>query len=295
MQRDFDERIEHAIVSEPTISRTSKSFTKLLTQTFLESSLRPLKTFLNGTWLEHPLHPVLTDIPVGAWTASMFLDVLSLFGVRGLDRASGIITGVGVLGGAGAIGTGLMDLTDTGDPDRSIGLTHGVINIFATSMFALSFVGRWKNGWRTRPSHVMLSALGYAALTAGAYIGGSLVYRHGVMVNRNAFREGPDEFQDAIALADLPENKPTRVLVKGEPILLVRRASNLYAIGAVCSHLGGPLQEGKLQDGTIQCPWHYSVFALKDGSYQQGPTTAPVPAYRVRIQNGMVQVIRKES
>lgn len=110
------------------------------------------------------------------------------------------------------------------------------------------------------------------------------------MVNRNAFRQGPKDFTYAIALTDLQENKPTRVLVEGQPVLSVRRGEQVYAIGAVCSHLGGPLEKGRLDGETIECPWHYSVYSLQDGSYRTGPTTAPVPAYVARINNGAVEV-----
>jgi len=290
MERDLDEQFTGLIVGSETISRTSKSLKNVLKQAFLESPLRPLKTFLNGTWLEHPLHPVMTDIPIGAWTVALVLDVLSMQGAQGLDRASGIATGLGTLGATASIATGLMDYTDIHEPGRSVGLTHGVINIVATSLFAASFLGRWKSGWRTQPSHVALSALGYAAVTTGAFIGGSLVYRHGFMVNQNAFREGPEKFQDAIELDSLEENKLTRVTVEGQPILLVRRGSHIYAIGAVCSHLGAPLEEGTIKGDEVECPWHYSRFALEDGRFTQGPTTAPVPAYDTRVRAGMVQV-----
>jgi len=291
MQRDFDELIESTLENSKTLNQTGKTIRGWLAKTFEESPLRPVKNFLNGTWLEHPLHPVLTDIPIGAWTAAMAFDAATLFlGTRGLGKATGIAIGIGTLGAVGSIVTGLMDFADTSKREDATVLTHGTLNLTATLLFTTSFFLRKQNGWRTEPSHAALSALGYAAVTAGGFLGGSLVYRHGIMVNRNAHRLEPKQFTDAVALDDLSENKPTRVEVNGEPILFVRRDNYVYAVGAVCSHLGGPLEEGKLEYNSIECPWHYSVFSIKDGSVEQGPTTAPIPLYETRIRDGQVQI-----
>ena len=91
-------------------------------------------------------------------------------------------------------------------------------------------------------------------------------------------------------LSDLPENKPQRFDVNGEPILLVRRAQGVYALGAVCSHYGAPLEKGTLRDSTIQCPWHYSQFSLNDGSVKAGPSTSPLPLYETLLKDGKIWV-----
>jgi nitrite reductase/ring-hydroxylating ferredoxin subunit/uncharacterized membrane protein len=291
MQRDFDERIETTLASSPTLKQTSKSLRGWLTKNFLESPLKPLKDFLNGTWLEHPLHPVLTDIPIGAWTAAMALDAATMvLGTRNLGKATGIAIGVGTAGALGAVATGLMDYTDTSDPEDTTALTHGLLNMTATVLFASSLLLRKSNGWRTEPAHVALSLLGYAAVTAGGFLGGSMVYRRGIMVNRNAYRSSPKKYTDAMPLSKLPEAKLTRVEVEGEPVLLLRRGDDVYALGAVCSHLGAPMEKGELKQDTIVCPWHYSVYSIEDGSVRQGPTTSPLPCYETRVREGQVQV-----
>ncbi len=291
MQRDLDEAIETNLASTPTLKETSKRLRGWLTATFLESPLNPLKNFLNGTWLGHPLHPLLTDIPIGAWGAAMALDAVTLFtGARGLGKATGIVMGVGSAGAAAAMAAGLMDYTDTSEPQDTTALTHGLVNMTATLLFTMSLVLRKRNGWQTEPAHIALSTLGFGALMVGGYLGGSMVFRHGLMVNRNAYRETPKRFANAIALDELPENKPKRVTVEGEPIVLVRRGESIYAVGAVCSHLGAPIEKGELKEDAIVCPWHYSTYALEDGSVRQGPTTAPLPLYQTRVRDGQVQV-----
>lgn len=290
MKRDLTERIASTLTHSGTIRGLASAIQKLM-QALLPGSLKPLKDFLNGTWLEHPVHPVLTDVPVGAWTVAIVLDLIALiFGVGDLGLASAIVIGLGVLVALGAIVTGLTDWMDVDPPELAVGVTHGLINIAATILFAISFVMRWAGNWQITVANFVPALVGYIVLTVGAYIGGSLVYRMGVMVNRDAYRTGPADFVPVLRIDQLPDNKPTRVDAQGQPVCLIRRGEDVYAIGAVCSHYGGPLEEGQLTDGTIQCPWHYSQFSIKDGRVQAGPATAPVPAYQVRIRNDQIQV-----
>ncbi len=291
MERDLTERINSVFVGWKQFAELSHSLRNLATKWFLDSPFQPIKTLLNGTWLEHPLHPVVTDVPVGSWTLAMLLDGMDMLtGSESLGEASGIATGFGALAASGAIVTGLMDWTDTDPPEVTVGLAHGLTNILGTTLFTASFLMRWRNGWKTSGSHLLLSALGYGIITFGAYLGGSLVYREGVMINRNAYRKGPKDFTPVMRAEDLPENKPVRVEASGQPVLLVRQGTNIDAIGAVCSHYGGPLEKGRLIDGCVECPWHYSRYSLQDGSYKQGPTTSPVPAYEVQVRDGQIEV-----
>jgi len=110
------------------------------------------------------------------------------------------------------------------------------------------------------------------------------------MINRNAYRSGPKEFTPVVGFTDLAENKPQRFDVKGEPVLLVRRGQRVYAVGAVCSHYGAPLEQGTLRDAVIECPWHYSHFSIDDGSAKTGPSTAPLPLYETQIKDGKIWV-----
>ncbi len=294
MKRDITERIDTALTQSNFIRGLAGVVQRFMNAVF-NTPLRPLKTFLNGTWLEHPLHPLLTDVPVGAWTLTILLDIIALvFGVGNLGLASGIANALGVLAALAAIVTGLADWMDVDPPELAIGITHATINATATILFALSFVILWQANWTITLADFIPALIGYLLISAGAYIGGTLVYRLGVMVNRNAYRAGPDKYVPVLPMQELPENKPVRVEADGRPVLLVRRGEEVYAIGAVCSHYGAPLEEGQLVDGSIQCPWHGSCFALVDGSVRGGPTTAPVPAYKVRINKNQIEVMAAE-
>ncbi|MCA1553736.1 MAG: Rieske 2Fe-2S domain-containing protein, partial [Chloroflexi bacterium] len=289
--RDLTETIEQSLANASALKSLAHGLRALLNRVFFDTPLRSVKNFLNGTWLEHPLHPTLTDVPIGAWTAHVGLDLLSLvFGVRKLGKASAFAGLIGTFGAVSSIITGLMDYMDIDPPDQVVALVHGLTNIFATTLFAASFLLRRGNRWRISPQAATLSLLGYTVVTVGGYLGGSLVFRRGVMVNRNAFRTEPKEFARVMALDDLAENRPIRVEVKGNPVMLLRRGDNVIALGAVCSHLGGPLDEGKIENDQVECPWHGSRFALRDGSLCAGPATAPVPSYETRVLNGQVQI-----
>jgi nitrite reductase/ring-hydroxylating ferredoxin subunit len=76
----------------------------------------------------------------------------------------------------------------------------------------------------------------------------------------------------------------------GIPVLLVKQEERIYAIGEVCSHLGGPLSEGTIANGVVTCPWHGSQFALTDGAVVNGPATFAQPCFQTRVRNGKVEV-----
>jgi nitrite reductase/ring-hydroxylating ferredoxin subunit/uncharacterized membrane protein len=291
MKRDVSERLEQGLIHSGAVKSYAGLLKKPMDALFAKGLLHPLKTFLNGSWLEHPLHPVLIAIPIGAWTVAVLFDLLTLIGrVPNLGQASAIAIGIGALGALAAIITGLMDWMDLDPPELAVGVIHGTVNIIATILFAVSFFMRAGDQWEIDGPVVALSLIGYLVVLFGGFLGGSLVFRRGVMVNRNAYRSEPEEFANAMALNALPENKPTCVDVNGQPVLLMRRGERITAIGAVCSHLGGPLQEGKVGAGNIVCPWHGSQFSLDDGSVRAGPATAPAPFYETRITNGRIQV-----
>jgi nitrite reductase/ring-hydroxylating ferredoxin subunit len=116
----------------------------------------------------------------------------------------------------------------------------------------------------------------------------------GVGVDTTAFSSPPEEWTDAGAEADLLDGLPHAVTVDGLPVLLVRTGSTVQALANRCTHRGAPLDEGKVVDGCIECPWHASRFRLSDGAVERGPATRPQPALDVRVVAGRVQVRRNE-
>jgi nitrite reductase/ring-hydroxylating ferredoxin subunit/uncharacterized membrane protein len=291
MERDLTERIAARIIKSNVVGKISASLDKLMSRALGAPATRPLKIFLNGTWVGHPLHPMLTDIPIGAWTLTILLDLIGLlFGFPQLGLASSITAGVGVAGALAAAVAGLADWMDIDPPEKGIGAFHATVNVSATILFLISFLMRWGRHWQLGWATFVVALAGYLLVAVGGYLGGALVFYKGVMVNRNAYRTGPDDFAPVLATRELAEGQLKRVLVEEQPVLLLRLDGTIYAVGAMCSHYGAPLNDGKVVERTIECPWHASRFALDDGRVVQGPACAGVPVYDCQIVNDQIQI-----
>jgi nitrite reductase/ring-hydroxylating ferredoxin subunit/uncharacterized membrane protein len=253
-----------------------------------------VKNFLHGTWLGHPLHPVLTDIPVGAWTTALALDAMdAVSGREGFGDAADAAIAVGLVGAVGAAATGITDWSDTEGRGRKVGLVHGLLNATAMTLYATSLVMR---RGKARRAGVGLSMLGFLVSGAAAYLGGHLVFEEKIGVDHTTGQPMPNEYTPVIAESELQENRLTRVVVKDVPLLLVRRGGQIFALAETCSHLGGPLAEGKLVGDSVRCPWHGSRFSLADGSVIDGPATHPQPCLDARVRDGQVEVrLRREN
>jgi nitrite reductase/ring-hydroxylating ferredoxin subunit/uncharacterized membrane protein len=251
-------------------------------------SAQKIRNFLNGTWLGEPLHVVLKDVPIGAWTVAMFFDVFDSIGnTREFALAAEASRAIGILGAVGAAATGLTDWSDVDPPARKMGLLHGVLNVGATALFTTSLLLR-RN--KTRATGRVAAALGYALMTYSAHLGGKMVYKHRVGVDRTDGLVFPEDFTSVLSASELADGRPTRAMHNGVPILLVRRGQRLFAMAETCSHFSGPLSEGKLLDGSIECPYHASRFALEDGRVINGPAVHPQPCLEVRIREGQIEI-----
>jgi nitrite reductase/ring-hydroxylating ferredoxin subunit/uncharacterized membrane protein len=252
---------------------------------------RLLQDTLNGSYLGHPTHGLLTDAAVGAVTALLVLDAVAvIFRVNDLETASRIVLGFAALSAWGAVAAGLTDHKDI-DPGnaRNVATLHGLINIIATVLYTVAFFVRLGGGVAAGR---WLSLIGFILLSVGAFIGGHVVYKFGVMVNNNAFTPGrrAKEFTPIMAAADLPEATPTKAMFGTTSLVVVRRGDVVQVLKDVCSHAGGPLAEGTLKDDTITCPWHGSVFRLADGAVVHGPAQTREVSYAARITDGQVEV-----
>jgi nitrite reductase/ring-hydroxylating ferredoxin subunit/uncharacterized membrane protein len=253
----------------------------------LGESGRTVKDALHGVWLGHPVHPALTDVPIGAWTTALVFDTLEASGTRGFARAADAAIAVGLVGAVGAAITGLTDWSETDGRAKRVGLTHGLLNITAAGLYGASLWFRRRG--RRRQGRGFAFA-GYSAVMASAYLGGNLVYDQQIGVDRSAHASVPEGFTRVASLADVPENQPVRVMADRTPVLLVRRGTTIRAIAETCSHLSGPLAEGRLDGNTIQCPWHGSTFCIDDGSVVRGPATHPQPVYEARVRDGGIEI-----
>jgi nitrite reductase/ring-hydroxylating ferredoxin subunit/uncharacterized membrane protein len=245
----------------------------------------PVKDALTGKWLGHPLHPLLTDVAIGFWTAGGVLDLL---GERH-EKSAEVMTGLGVLSALPTALAGLADWVDTIGEERRVGLVHALGNTAALTAFSTSYFSR-RNGDTTGGK--VLAAVGLGLLGASGYLGGHLAYRMGSGVDRTAFDHKPQDWTPVLADEDLLEDAPQVVQAGDTDILLYRNSGTVCAIHNVCTHRGGPLNEGSIDSEarTVTCPWHASEFDLCTGEVIHGPASAPQPRFETRVHGGKIEV-----
>jgi nitrite reductase/ring-hydroxylating ferredoxin subunit/uncharacterized membrane protein len=249
---------------------------------------RPLQNFLNGVWIGHPLHPILTDVPVGAWTTTIVLDGAALLSDNtSLEDAADLSLATGLAAALAAAATGLTDWKDTYGAERTVGLFHGLTMLTSTLLYAQSLVSR-RTG--SRAAGVMLSTAAYGLVTVGAYLGGDEVFDLGYTVNHTAFQHGPSDYVPVMREEDLPAGELRQAKAKDVAIVLARVNGQVRALDDTCVHAGCSLAGGKLEGFTVECPCHFSRYDMRDGSVINGPATMPEPHYDVRINAGMIEV-----
>jgi nitrite reductase/ring-hydroxylating ferredoxin subunit/uncharacterized membrane protein len=266
----------------------SEALRSAITDVFQGETGRTVKDLLNGVWLGHPLHPVITDIPVGAWTMAEVFDALdAATGDGRYEDAARVCINAGLLGAAGAAVTGLTDWSDTGKSDRRMGLVHAMLNVTATSLFLTSALLR--RGRRT-PAATRMSAAGYAFAMAGAYLGGALVYKRRIGTDHAVQGDAPEGFVRTIRFDEIADGDKRKVRIGEADVVLVRQGDSICALAERCAHLGGPLSEGEVRDGTIICPWHESTYQVSNGHVVHGPSTYDQPCYATRVSDGFIEV-----
>jgi len=275
------------VIDQPALDRIANPLSGAIRRAY--ESAGPVgaeaKNALHGVWLGHPLHPVFTDVPVGAWTTALALDCAGN-GDPGMRRAATFALGVGLLGALGAAVTGLTDWSEIDGQSRRAGLVHGLLNIAATSLIATAYLQRRSD---SDASGRACAWTGYGIAVASAYLGGDLVYRQRIGVT-HADQSAPDTFTAVADSAALAENTMMKVRAGDADVLLVRQHGQICALAHSCAHLGGPLSEGTLKDGSVVCPWHGSEFALEDGRVLNGPSTHDQPRFEVRERGGKIEI-----
>lgn len=239
--------------------------------------IRPIQNLLNGTWLGHPVHAAVTDIPIGAMTVSIVADVI------GQPLVADVSLLIGVLAMVASAVTGAADYTEVDGTARNRATVHSAIMVVALVLYAISLAIRSGSPVeRTVP--FLLAVLGYLLLTLGAEIGGDLVYLAGTHVDRHAWRGAGAKWikVDLGDLADIPEGGPTKLKAGINELAVIRNGDRILAVHAQCAHAGGPLAEGTIVGDAIQCPWHGSRYRLADGHVARGPAMYDQPAYDVR-------------
>jgi nitrite reductase/ring-hydroxylating ferredoxin subunit len=258
----------------------------------VQSTLRPqvVKDLLHGTWLGHPLHPVLAQVPVGTWLSAGLLDL-----VPPLRPAATTLIGAGVAAAVPTALAGAADWSEAGTGVRRLGLLHAAANTAALGLYVGSLVARGK-GRGGLGRGLSWAGLGIAA--GSASVGGHMSYSQSAGVSHSATtaRALTSEWIDLGPMDDLPEGRPSLRTGKGSsvavPLAVVRRGSRVDVFVATCSHLAGPLDEGTVEDvrgaACLVCPWHGSAFDLDSGEPRRGPAGIAQEKLDVRMSAGRV-------
>jgi nitrite reductase/ring-hydroxylating ferredoxin subunit/uncharacterized membrane protein len=247
---------------------------------------------LDGVWLGTPLHPALTDVPVGASTAAVALDAVGLAtGSRAVDRQADGALAVSVAGGLAAAVTGFSDWRFIRpSPRRRLAAGHAVLNVVGLTLNATSLGLRLAGRRRAARSS---AALGFAIGSLAAHFGGQLSFGMGVRVNQAPPDGGPAEFEAVLDESQLEGTAMREVTVDGEKVLLTRSTSGeACAIASTCTHFGGPLAEGERDGDAVVCPWHGSRFDVCTGRVLGGPAVFPEPRFEARARDGKIEIRR---
>jgi nitrite reductase/ring-hydroxylating ferredoxin subunit/uncharacterized membrane protein len=280
MLRQTISRLEKSTALDPVSERLQGAVQNAMPQR--------LKDLLHGTWLGHPLHPVLVQVPVGAFVSASVLDLLP-----GQDKAATTLIVVGVAGAAPAMAAGWVDWSSLSKDQRRVGLVHATSNVVALGLYAGSLAARFSG---RRGLGRFLAYAGLSVAGAGAYLGGHLSYQQGAGVNKAAadLLRLSEDWAEVGHVSSLPEGKPAVRTIDGVRVLLYRQGTDVTAMIEQCAHQGGPLGEGDVEgtgaNACVVCPWHGSTFRLVDGVVMHGPAAGDQPTLRTRIQDGVLSV-----
>jgi len=248
----------------------------------------PLRDLLHGTWLGHPLHPLITDVPIGAFIVGFILDL------AGEPTGATWATTIGFVTMLGAALVGYADYIDLSGQSKRVGSMHSTLMLVAAVFYFISLGMRYLKWPPLVPNgEVWFAGIGLLLVTVSAYLGGELVFNMGSQVDRHAWRGGGAKWQ-ALDVSDIPEDTPTKARAGAQTLVVVRKGERIYALHDACAHQGCSLSEGKLVDGgtRIECGCHGSRYELADGSANRGPTVFPQPAYETRRAEGKIEVKR---
>ncbi|QMU69927.1 Rieske 2Fe-2S domain-containing protein [Streptacidiphilus sp. P02-A3a] len=242
------------------------------------------RDLLHGVWLGHPLHPTLVQVPIGAWSSAAVLDLLP-----GQRRAATVLVAVGLAGAVPAALAGWVDWAEQHERQMRVGVVHAAANATGAVLYAASLAARLRGrSFRGR----MLGFAGLAAVSAGGVLGGHLAFRQAAGANHaeDVPHVAEPGWHSLGQLGEFPLGRAERRMLGEVPVLVVQETAGVVRVLADrCSHLSGPLSEGKVADGCVECPWHGSRFRLADGGVAAGPATAPQPVFETKVVGDRVQ------
>jgi uncharacterized membrane protein/nitrite reductase/ring-hydroxylating ferredoxin subunit len=268
-----------------------------------------LKDVLQGKPIGHPLHPALVHLPIGLFVFSLLLDVASFLTDDGNPFMRGAYYALlfGVVAALVAAIPGFVDWADIRADSRArrTATTHMILNLTAVAIFVIDVFLRSTQleDARTPVLPLLLSLAGVGILSVSGYLGGTLVYDDGIAVGRHRRQTATpartiavatggetDGFVPVADAADIGEGETLRVALNGTVMTIARVGGEVFAFQEFCTHRFGPLSEGRLLHGEVECPWHRSRFNMKTGEVTQGPAKVDLKTFAVSVRDGKILV-----
>ena len=238
----------------------------------------------------HPIHPMLIVYPFAFLTGAFGFSLASRVSRRReMQTVPNYLVPTGVAAGLVAAVPGVVDYFQSVPPQSSgkeRATKHALLNVSALGLFTASWLLGRHNTRATLP--LVLQALGTAAMSVAGYMGGTLVYRNQIGVdhryaNAGQWQEESREHAENRALvsagAPLEIDQMKLVHAAGERIVVGRTDRGYAAFQDRCPHNGGPLSDGVLICGTVQCPWHGSQFDVHTGAVKCGPAEKKIATF----------------
>jgi nitrite reductase/ring-hydroxylating ferredoxin subunit/uncharacterized membrane protein len=256
----------------------------------------------------HPIHPMLIPFPF----AYLFGTACVNLAARAANRPEWIQTAghmrlLGIGSALIAAVPGLIDYLTAVPPKSSASKRatyHMLTNVSALGLFAAAAAASRRNGngaagvtGRPPAWTVAAEVAGAALLSAGGWMGGTLVYRNQIGVDHRYADAGkwepkslpPADDGAPIDIGEENQLEPDQMKllrIGDERIVLARTESGYVAFDDRCRHRGGPLSDGALACGTVQCPWHGSQYDVHTGAVRRGPAEESIRTYEVSARDG---------
>jgi nitrite reductase/ring-hydroxylating ferredoxin subunit/uncharacterized membrane protein len=252
----------------------------------------------------HPIHPILVAFPVGFGTGCLLFDVVGRLGEWPTVWSTGAYLAVAaVVGGLLAAVPGLIDYFSIVPPNSSAkkrATYHMVVNVVSLTLIGFGAAFRDHDTWKPGLGTLLCEFAGMFCMSVGGWMGGTLVYRNQIGVDhryagagkwKEAYVDGrPGEAVVVATIDELKVDQMKLVHVGGRRIVLARLADGYAACDDHCTHKGGPLSDGVLACGTVQCPWHGSQFDVRTGEVKAGPAVQGIRTYAVTEDDSQVKL-----
>jgi nitrite reductase/ring-hydroxylating ferredoxin subunit/uncharacterized membrane protein len=249
----------------------------------------------------HPIHPMLIPFPFAFLTGAFVFDAAGwLLNNMELSYTGAHLTLAGVGAGLVAAVPGIIDYFGSVPPEssgRTRATQHALANVSALTLFGASWFLR--EDAEASLATLAVQFVGLAVMFVAGWLGGTLVYRNQIGVDHRYAEAGKWQETDVrrsdspvvVAESDeLKENQMKLVHLDGSRIVVARAREGCAAFDDRCTHKGGPLSDGVLISGIVQCPWHGSQFDTKTGEVKCGPAKKKIKTHKVEESNGQVRL-----